>query len=69
MHLSAASGTPTLGLRAFSVDRAAPFAPTGRAAAWVVKGGDTMDAVSVDEAVAGCEDVLAMALRDLQRAS
>ena len=69
MHLSAASGTPTLGLRAFSVDRAAPFAPTGRAAAWVVKGGDTMDAISVDEALAGCEDVLATALRDLQRAS
>ncbi len=69
MHLSAATGTPTLGLRAFTVDRAAPFAPTGRAAAWVVKGGDTMDTISVDEAVAGCEDVLAVALHDLQRAS
>ena len=69
MHLSAAAGTPTLGLRAFFVDRAAPFAPAGRAASWVVKGGDTMDAISVDDAVAGCEDVLAMALRDPQHAS
>ena len=69
MHLSAATGTPTLGLRAFTVDRAAPFAPAGRAAAWVVKGGDTMDAISIDEALKGCEDVLARALRDLQHAS
>ena len=69
MHLSAATGTPTLGLRAFYTDRAAPFTPAGPAAAWVVKSDDTMDAISVDEAVAGCEDVLAMALRDLQHAS
>ncbi len=68
MHLAAAAGTPTLGLRAFHVDRAAPFAPTGRAAAWVVKGGDTMDAISVDEAATACEDVLAMARRALQHA-
>ena len=69
MHLAAATGTPTLGLRGFYVDRAAPFAPAGRAAAWVVKGGDTMDAISVDEAMVGCEDVLAMSLRDLRHAS
>ncbi len=69
MHLSAAAGTPTLGLRAFHVDRAAPFAPTGRAAAWVVKAGDTMNAITVEDALAGCEDVLVLALRDLQLAS
>ncbi len=68
MHLAAATGTPTLGLRAFYVDRAAPFAPAGRAAAWVVKGGDTMDAISVDEAAAACEDVLAMSRQAFQYA-
>ena len=67
MHLSAAAGTPTLGLRAFYVDRAAPFAPAGRAAAWVLKDGNTMDAISVDDALAGCEDVLALSRRSAAR--
>ncbi len=61
MHLAAATGTPTLGLRAHFIDRAAPFRPTGRAADWVLRGGDTMAAISVEDALAGCEAVLAKA--------
>ena len=59
MHLAAAAGAPTLGLRAHFVDRAAPFEPTGRAAAWVLRGGDDMRAISVADALAGCRGVLA----------
>ena len=58
MHLAAAACAPTLGLRAHFIDRAAPFAPTGRAAAWVLRGGDDMAAISVADALAGCHEVL-----------
>ena len=60
MHLAAASGLPTLGLRAYAVDRAAPFEPAGRAAAWVLRGGDDMAAISVADALGGCRDVLSL---------
>ena len=59
MHLSAATGTPTVGLRAHHVDRAAAFEPSGRAATWILRGGDTMEAISVADAVTSCTAVLA----------
>lgn len=58
MHLAAAGGTPTLGLRAHFVDQAARVEPAGRAAGWILSGGDDMTAISVDEALAGCTRVL-----------
>ena len=60
MHLAAATGAPTLGLRAHFVDQAARVAPAGRAAGWVLCPGDDMAAISVDEAEDGCKRVLAM---------
>ena len=61
MHIAAATGTPTLGLRAHVLDQAARVAPTGRAADWVLRPGDDMEAIGVEEAEEGCRRVLAMA--------
>ncbi len=58
MHLAAASGIPTLGLRAHFADQAARVEPAGRAAGWILRGGDDMAAISVEEAEAGCIGVL-----------
>lgn len=58
MHLAAAAGTATLGLRAHRIDRAAPFRPTGRSADWVVRDGDDMAAISVADALDGCRRLL-----------
>ncbi len=63
MHLAAATGIPTLGLRAHVPDQAARVAPAGRAAGWVLRGGDDMRAITVAEAEAGCRGVLAVAAR------
>jgi heptosyltransferase III len=60
MHLAAASGTPTLGLRAHFVDQAGRVEPAGRAAGWILRGGDDMAAISVEEAFEGCCRVLAV---------
>ena len=61
MHLAAASGTPTLGLRAHVVAEAGRVEPAGRAAGWVLKGGDDMAAIGVAEALDGCRAVLDLA--------
>ncbi|MGI3899845.1 MAG: glycosyltransferase family 9 protein [Janthinobacterium lividum] len=58
MHLAAASGVPTLGLRAHFVDQAGRVEPAGPAAGWVLRAGDDMEAISVDEAEDGCTRVL-----------
>ncbi len=63
MHLAAATGIPTLGLRAHFLDQAGRVEPAGRAAGWILRGGDDMAAISVDEAVEGCLAVLARAHR------
>ena len=63
MHLAAAAGVPTLGLRAHFALRAAPFEPAGPAATWVLRRGDDMAAISVADALHGCRDVLAMGAR------
>ena len=60
MHIAAATGVPTLGLRAHYLDQAARVEPAGRAAGWVLRAGDDMAAISVDEAEEGCRRVLAM---------
>lgn len=60
MHLAAATGTPTLGLRAHFIDEAGRVAPAGRAADWVLRGGGDMAAIGVAEAEEGCWRVLAM---------
>ena len=61
MHLAAATGIPTLGLRAHFIDDAGRVEPAGRAAGWVLRGGDDMAAISVEDAFEGCRRVLAMA--------
>ena len=66
MHIAAATGIPTLGLRAHFLDQAARVAPAGRAAGWVLRAGDDMDAISVDEAEEGCRRVLAMGTEGTQ---
>lgn len=58
MHVAAAAGAPTLGLRAHFVHEAARVAPAGRPAGWVLRGGDDMRAIGVDEAEEGCGNVL-----------
>jgi ADP-heptose:LPS heptosyltransferase len=60
MHIAAATGIPTLGLRAHFPDQAARVEPAGRAAGWILRGGDDMTAISVDEAEEGCRRVLAI---------
>ncbi|WP_207210749.1 glycosyltransferase family 9 protein [Lichenibacterium minor] len=61
MHIAAATGVPTLGLRAHFPDQAARVRPAGRAAGWVLRDGDDMAAIGVDDAEEGCRKVLAMA--------
>ena len=55
MHLSAAAGTPTIGI--FGPTDAATYAPVGRHAAAVV--GTSMEAVAVDHVVKACRHLLA----------
>ncbi len=59
MHLAAATGVPTVGLRGTSVDLAAEFRPTGWAADWVLGSGESMADISVDEAASLCRRMLA----------
>jgi ADP-heptose:LPS heptosyltransferase len=54
MHLAAAAGAPTVGL--FGPTDAATYRPTGRRAVAVV--GETMHAISVDQAVAAARSLL-----------
>ncbi len=58
MHIAAATGIPTLGLRAHFPDQAARVEPAGRAAAWVLRAGDDMAAIGVDEVEEACRRVL-----------
>ena len=59
MHLAAAAGTPTIGLCATTMDRAEEMAPAGRRARWAMGSGASMDALSVEAALAAALDVLA----------
>ena len=61
MHLAAATGVPTVGLRGTSVHLAAEFRPAGRAADWVLGSGTSMTDISVEAAVQACRGMLASA--------
>ena len=56
MHLSAATGAPTLGL--FGPTPASEYAPVGRAAQAVVAADGTMDGLSVEQALAAAAGLL-----------
>lgn len=58
MHLAAATGIPTLGL--FGPTPMAQYTPVGRCAS-AVRGGETMEALTVDAAFAEVERLLAAA--------
>jgi ADP-heptose:LPS heptosyltransferase len=60
MHLAAAAGAPTIGL--FGPTDAAIYGPTGRRAVAVVA--DSMQAISVDQAVAAARTLLDQTLLD-----
>jgi ADP-heptose:LPS heptosyltransferase len=57
MHLSAASGTPTLGL--FGPTSADEYAPSGARAIALVSSDATMEGISVDAALFAAETLLA----------
>lgn len=61
MHLAAAAGAPTLGLRAHFVAEAGRVVPAGRAADWILRPGDDMGAITVEDAERGCRRVLELA--------
>lgn len=58
MHLAAAAGTPTVGLCAATLDRAAEFVPTGRRARWAMGTGKRMEDLSLEVALAAALDML-----------
>jgi ADP-heptose:LPS heptosyltransferase len=62
MHLSAASGAPTLGL--FGPTNAAEYGPSGRRAAALAGPNAAMENISVDAAVEAVAGLLASASRD-----
>ncbi|WP_237477906.1 glycosyltransferase family 9 protein [Lichenibacterium dinghuense] len=66
MHIAAAAGIPTLGLRAHFPDQAARVEPAGRAAGWVLRAGDDMAAIAVEDAEEGSRRVLELAASGLQ---
>ncbi len=51
MHLAAAAGTPTIGLCSTTRDRATEMAPAGLYAAWALGDGDTMQDLTVQDAL------------------
>ena len=61
MHLAAATGTPTIGLCGSTIDRAEEMAPAGRHAAWAMATDQSMEALSVETALAACETLLRQA--------
>lgn len=60
MHLSAAAGTPTIGLCGTTLDRADEMAPAGRFADWARASGPTMQDLSVGQALAAVRRLLAL---------
>ena len=51
MHMAAAAGTPTIGLCSTTRDRAVEMAPAGLHAAWALGEGDTMQDLTVQDAL------------------
>lgn len=51
-HLAAAAGVPTIGLCGSTIDRAEEMVPAGRRAAWALAKGPSMEALSVEDALA-----------------
>ncbi len=51
MHLAAAAGTPTIGLCSTTRDRAVEMAPAGHFAGWALGAGDTMQDLTVQDAL------------------
>lgn len=58
MHLAAACGVPTIGLCGATMDRAEEMAPAGLCADWATGRGDTMEGLSVEDALAACVRLL-----------
>ena len=58
-HLAAAAGVPTIGLCGATIDRAEEMVPAGRLADWALARAQTMEALSVDDALAAIERLLA----------
>ena len=63
MHLAAAAGTPTIGLCSTTRDRAAEMAPAGLYAGWALGAGDTMQDLTVQDALRAALDMLDQACR------
>lgn len=61
MHLAAAAGVPTVGVRGMDLHTAAVFEPAGRAAGWVLGRGGGMLDIEVEAAADACRTVLARA--------
>ena len=62
-HLAAAAGVPTIGLCGSTIDRAEEMVPAGRIADWALAGAQSMDALSVADALAAVDHLLARAPR------
>lgn len=60
-HLAAAAGTPTIGLCGATIDRAAEMVPAGRCADWALARGPIMAELSVEDALAAIDRLLASA--------
>lgn len=58
-HLAAAAGVPTIGLCGATIDRAEEMVPAGRLADWALARAPSMDALSVDDALAAIDRLLA----------
>ena len=63
MHLAAAAGTPTIGLCSTTRDRATEMAPAGLYAAWALGDGDTMQDLTVQDALRAALAMLDQATR------
>ena len=59
MHLAAAAGVPTIGLCGVTLDRAEEMAPAGHFARWALASGPSMEALSVEAALAAAQELLA----------
>ena len=63
MHLAAAAGTPTVGLCSTTRDRAVEMAPAGLHAAWALGDGNTMQDLTVQDALRAALAMLDQAAR------
>jgi heptosyltransferase-3 len=57
-HLAAAAGVPTIGLCGATIDRAEEMVPAGHLAGWALARAPSMDALTVDDALAAATRLL-----------